>query len=376
MSDTSQLDAPRYPVSWQNLDVALCHDWLTGMRGGERVLELLCRGFPEAEIMTLLCNPEAVSVAISSHPIRTSWLQRIPGIASHYRNWLPFFPGAIERIPPSRGHLLISTSHCVAKGLRTEPGTPHLCYCFTPMRYAWGFHREYLGRKASFLKPFLRRLQRWDRESSSRVDQFVAISRHVRDRIRQHYGREAEVVYPPADTGYFTPGSGPADAGDYDLVVSALVPYKRVDLAIHTYNKTGRRLKVVGAGGQFKSFRALAQPNVEVLGRLPDEEIRTLYRGCRLLIFPGEEDFGIVPLEAMACGRPVIALGRGGALETVVAEKTGLFFDEQNETALARAVEHASQMAWDEAEIRAHAERFGQQQFIDGLGACIDDVLP
>lgn len=367
----------RFPDSWRNLNVALSHDWLTGMRGGEKCLDLLCQGFPRAPIHALIHKPQAVAKTIASHTVRTSFLQHIPGIFSAYRYFLPAFPLAERMFPAVKADLLISTSHCVAKALRTTPDTPHLCYCFTPMRYAWTFHDEYLGAgslKQRVARPVLAALREWDRKVSSRVTRFVAISEHVRQRIIRFYNREADVVYPPVDIDFYTPGATKT-ARDFDLIVSALVPYKRVDLAVRAYAKLGFPLKIVGTGTETEALRAVAGPRTEFLGWRSDEEIRALYQTCRLLIFPGEEDFGIVPLEAQACGRPVVAYSRGGALETIINHQTGLYFDEQTVDALLAAIERASATAWDKSSIRQHAERFGPQAYIDGLDSAIRACL-
>jgi len=368
-----------FPESWKQRRVALCHDWLTGMRGGERVLEILCEGFPDAPIFTLIHNPAAISPAINAHPVNTSPLQRIPGIFRRYRYFLPLFPWAISRLHPARAELLISTSHCVAKGIRPAPGTRHLCYCFTPMRYAWTFYEEYFGDnrlKTLLTRPLLAALRTWDHRASRRVDHFVAISRHVQERIRRFYGREAGVVYPPVDTGLWTPDPESRPGGAFDLIVSALVPYKRVDLAVRAYTRSGRPLKIIGAGTEFGRLRAMAGHNIEFLGWQSDGQILENYRQCRLLVFPGEEDFGIVPLEAQACGKPVVAYGRGGALETIVENETGVFFHQQTEDALLAAVEQAAAHAWDAQAIRRHAEKFGIDSFISGMereiARCLD----
>ncbi len=369
--------------------VMLAHDWLTGMRGGERVLETIGTAFPEAPIYTLIYRPDRVSPAIRRHPVTVSWLQRLPGIGRYYRYALPLFPGAIERLRPVAAGLLISTSHCVAKGLRPPPGARHLCYCFTPMRYAWMFWEEYFGahpvRRAA-AAPVLRRLRAWDRAASERVDRFVALSQTVRERIRRFYGREADVVYPPVRTDYWTPGGADSDPaaggtpplptpGSYDLVVSALVPYKRIDLAVRAYTRLGFPLSIVGTGPEYARLRRLAGPTIAFLGRCPDDALRRLYRGCRLLVFPGEEDFGLVPVEAQACGRPVVAFGRGGARETVDPGRTGVLFAEQTEASLLDAVDAAAAAAWDTAAIRAQAERFGEAAFLAGLAASIARCL-
>lgn len=358
--------------------VALAHDWLNGMRGGERCLDLICKEFPQAELYTLLYRPEQVSEAIRTRRVHVSGLQRVPGFRDHYRWFLPLFPMAIESFRvPAGTDLVISTSHCVAKGIVPPKGAKHLCYCFTPMRYAWSMQEEYFGRRGlrrAAIDLALARLRKWDRAASARVDRFVAISRHVQARIEKFYGREASVVYPPVATRFFTPGERGGHDG-YDLVVSALVPYKRVELAVQAYSQTGFPLKIAGVGTEMEALGKIASPNVEFLGRVPDEGIRELYRRCRFLVFPGEEDFGIVPLEAMACGKPVLAYGKGGLLETVAEGRTGVFFAEQTPEALAAAAARAEGVAWDPAAIRAHAEQFGEDRFLGGMRAEIGRLM-
>ena len=355
------------PDHWRSLRVVLAHDWLTGMRGGERCLQLLCEGMPEAAIYTLVHQPERVSDTINRHPIHTSVLQKIPFVRRRFRGLLPFFPRLIESMRAAPAELLVSTSHCVAKGLVPPPGARHLCYCFTPMRYGI-FYSQYFGRnpvKEMVVHPVLARLRAWDCRASERVDRFVAVSRHVRRRIKYFYGREADVVYPPVDLEAFA-GQGGGE-GAYDLVVSALVPYKQVGLAVEAYTRLGRPLKVVGTGGEYRRLRREAGPNVEFLGWQSDEAVRALYGDCRFVIFPGEEDFGIVPVEAQACGKPVIAFGRGGALESVAAGETGVFFRRQTAEDLLGAVEEAAALRRDPDRIRGNAQPFGIQAFLDGL---------
>lgn len=357
-----------FPETWSKLNVVLSHDWLTGMRGGERVLELLGDGFPSAPIFSLIHNRTAISEAINRHPITTSCLQHAPGIMKWYRYYLPFFTAAVEHMTPPAADLLISTSHCIAKGLRAPPGTKHLCYCFTPMRYAWLFFDEYFGGSAlkkAAIKPFLGSLRDWDKRTADRVDTFVTLSRHVQARIKKFYGRDANVVYPPVNVDFYTPGQSGHDG--FDLIVSALVPYKRLDLAVRVYNRLGYPLKVVGTGTEYDALRRIARPNIEFLGWQSDEANRELYRRCRCLVFPGEEDFGIVPVEAQACGRPIVAYGRGGLLETVVENQTGVFFREQTEKSLLVAIETCAGRGWDSSVIRKNAERFAPQVFIDGM---------
>ena len=364
-----------FPPEWKSIKAVLSHDWLTGMRGGERVLELLCEGFPDAPVYSLLHNPGTVSKTISRHRIETSCLQKVPGIFLKYRWFLPFFPWAVGRMKTPGADVLISTSHCIAKGVKPAPGTRHLCYCFTPMRYAWIFYDEYFGKnpfKKALFKPVLNGLRQWDMKASERVDRFVAISEHVRSRIQACYGRDADVVYPPVNTDFYTPAGEPED---FDLIVSALVPYKRIDLAVMAYNQTGKKLKIVGIGTDGAELRRAAGPNIEFLGWQDDAAVRDLYRRCRCLVFPGEEDFGIVPLEAQACGRPVVAYARGGALETVVDGVSGVFFKNQTADDLISALEKCHQTTWNSSAIRAHAEKFSRQHFIDGFAESIRTTL-
>ncbi|WFB37679.1 glycosyltransferase [Kiritimatiellota bacterium B12222] len=355
-------------ADFSGIQAGLCHDWLTGMRGGERVLELLADAFPDAPIYTLIYNQDAVSDKINTHPIHTSPLQKVPGIFDSYRNFLPLMPLMTKAWKPSADlDVVVSTSHCVAKSIRTSPGTRQVCYCFTPMRYAWLFHEDYFPNplKRAFLKPLLGALRIWDKKTAVRVDRFVAISEHVRTRIKEFYGRDADVVYPPADTTFFSPGDAPRQ--DYDFLISAMVPYKKVDLAIRAYTESGTPLKVMGSGSGLEELKKMAGPNIEFLGRQPDEELRKHYQQCRFLIFPGEEDYGIVPVEAMACGTPVIAYGRGGVTETVVSGETGCFFHPQTPDALNKTLSEAAAINWDRAKIRARAEKFDVDHFMQGM---------
>ncbi len=307
------------------LRVALVHDWLTGMRGGEKCLEVLCRAFPEAMLYTLIHRKGALSPAIEAMDIRTSPLQRIPGIFRHYRHMLPLMPLAARTWRPRDVDLVISLSHCVAKAIVPPEGVPHVCYCFTPMRYAWQGRDTYLEGwshrpiRRALARTLLSKLRRWDRRTSSRVTHFVAISETVRGRIARCYRRDSRVIQPPVDAAFYTPDPASAfrSRDDGYLVVSALVPYKRIDQAIEACAASGRRLTIIGEGPERARLEALAGPNVQFLGWQPDDVIRDHYRRCRALLFPGEEDFGIVPVEALSCGAPVIALGRGGAAETV-----------------------------------------------------------
>jgi glycosyltransferase involved in cell wall biosynthesis len=362
--------------------VALVHDWLTGMRGGEKVLEVLCERFPEAELFTLLHVPGSVSPTIERRAIHTSALQHLPGVAHYYRECLPLFPALVERFELSRFDLVISTSHCVAKSAVARADAVHLCYCLTPMRYAWDQFDAYFGPArlggpaSAVMRMLMGRLARWDRETASRANRYVAISHYVAGRIRRYYNREATVVYPPVDTDFFHPDT--AACGRQALVVSALVPYKRVDLAIAACRLSNVPLAIVGDGPERRALeRQAAEPGsrVELLGRRSDDEVRALYRRAAVVLLPGEEDFGIVPLEAQACGRPVVAYARGGALETVVAGETGVLVDEPEPAAFADAISRALETRFDAGAIRRHAERFGRRRFGEEIGAVIEETV-
>jgi glycosyltransferase involved in cell wall biosynthesis len=310
-------------------------------------------------------------------------MQHVPGAERHFRYLLPFFPAAVGRFDLREYDLVLSSSHCVAKGARAGAGALHVCYCFTPMRYVWDLYDDYFGRRASLatravMPAVAAALRRWDRASSRRVHHFVAISQYVAGRIHRSYGRDADVIYPPVDVRRFPSADGPPE--DQYFVVSALVPYKRVDLAVAAANKLGRRLLVVGTGPERARLEALAGPTVEFLGWQSDEAVARLYGRCRALLFPGLEDFGIVPLEAMAAGRPVIAYGQGGALETIVGlgtgpePPTGVFFGEQTVEALVDALRRfeANAHRFAPKALRARAEVFDRPRFKDRVAGYLE----
>lgn len=372
--------------------VAIVHDWLTGMRGGERVLEAMLDLFPDAEIFTLLHVPGSVSARIEARPIHTSPLQRAAFVRRHHRRWLPLFPLAVEALRPRGFDLVLSSSHCVAKAVRTG-GAPHLCYCHTPMRYAWDQLDAYLppgavGRLArTAAAPAAAALRRWDAATARRVDAFVANSAHVRDRIRRSWGRDAAVVHPPVAVERFGRARAPEE---FYLVLGALVPYKRVELAIRAAALARRRLVVAGDGPELPRLRAIAGPGVSFLGRVSDDDVAALYARCRAFLFPGVEDFGIAAVEALAAGAPVVARAAGGALETVAgptvsadgtvvrpaaAAPTGVFFAEPSAEALAAAMLHLEAAPPAEAVCRAAAARFATPRFHEGLSREVERLL-
>lgn len=357
------------------MKVAIAHDWLTGMRGGEKCLEVFCELFPEATIFTLLHNKGSVSPAIEKMRIETSFIQNLPKAATKYRNYLPFFPRAIESFDLSGFDLILSSSHCVAKGVRVPEGPRHICYCYTPMRYAWVFFEEYFGRsnivKRKIISTVVERLKKWDLRTNENVDFFIAISDNVRNRIKRFYNRDADVIYPPVEIEKFGLST---KEGDFYLIVSALVPYKRIDIAINAFNISGKKLVIIGTGNSEAELRKTAKPNIEFLGWVDNNKITEYYSNASALIFPGEEDFGIVPIEAQACGKPVIAYARGGVLETVRPinpqlstsdEPGGVFFYQQTPQALIDAVEYFESVKdrFNPQGLRKNALRFDRGVF-------------
>ncbi len=344
------------------MKVALVHDWLTGMRGGERVLELFCSMFPQAPIFTLFHYPGTVSKIIESHQIVVSRLQKIPFSQTHYRMMLPFFPSAVESFDLQEFDCIISTSHAVAKGAIKGRNSLSICYSHTPMRYIWDQYDTYFKSPQtsctvrfvmSFCKDYL---QSWDFETRNRVDYYISNSRFVSQRIRTIYNRDSTVIPAPVDCRFYTPAG--TDPDNFYLIVNAPAPYKRIDLAIEAFNQNGRRLIVIGGGKQYKALKKQAKQNIEFTGRISDEDVRDHYRRCKAIVFPGVEDFGLVPLEVQACGRPVIAFAKGGVLETVIEGVNGHFFHEQTSESLNQAIKTFEIMSFSPDIIRKRALEF------------------
>jgi glycosyltransferase involved in cell wall biosynthesis len=359
------------------MKTAVVHDWLTGMRGGEAVLEAMLPHLPNPTIHTLFHRKGAVSPEIERHPIRVSGLDRIPFARARYRSLLPLFPRAVEAFDLSGFDLVVSSSHCVAKGAIAPPGVPHLCYCHTPVRYAYEQFDAYFPKgETRFYRAKRRaiaRLRAWDVATAGRPTRYLANSSAVAARIAKHWAREATVCHPPVDVGFFTPSGEPRR--DFLLAVGALVPYKRLDLALDAAGRLGARLVVVGAGPDEGRLRARARGSVEFAGAVSRERLRELYRTCAAFVQPGEEDFGIAAAEAVACGTPVVALGRGGVTDVVRDGEEGVLYAEETAEALAGAVRRARTTSFDYTRMRRSAERFSPEQFARGFARAVADLL-
>jgi glycosyltransferase involved in cell wall biosynthesis len=367
------------------LKIAIIHDWLTGMRGGERVLEVLCGLYPQADLYTLIHVKHRLSGIIEGMRIKTSFLQGFPGVMKYYRYYLALFPSAIEHFDLRDYDLIISSSHCVAKGILPMPEALHICYCHTPMRYVWDMQFDYFRRSRNPLRnllisTFANYLRIWDVTASQRVDEFIANSRYVQQRIKKYYRRESAIIHPPVNCDFFQPLRD-AREGDYYLAVTALVPYKRMDLAVEAFNRLGKPLLIVGDGQGMNDLKKRAKRNIEFLGWQSDEKVRDYYQGCRALIFPGKEDFGITPVEAQACGKPVIAYGRGGVLETVrpfpQERPTGLFFSQPTSDSLIQAVElfERNRDHFDPQVNRENALSFDQEKFREKIRSFVEEKV-
>lgn len=363
--------------------IALVHDWLNQMGGAENVLEELAQLFPGAPIFTSMYDREHMPPLYQTWDIRTTFMQRLPGVTRHHQKYMPIYPLAFARTDLSDFDLVLSNKSGFCHGVRTASAAHraiHVCYCLTPTRFVWLFdhyrQREQINPIAgALLQPVLAQLRRWDYAAAQRVDHFIAISREVQRRIRDIYHRESVIIHPPVDTDYFQPTRQPAD-GDYYLVVGRLIPYKRIDLAVAAFaHLPQERLIVVGDGRDRAALAAQATPNVTFTGRLPREQVRELLQGCKAFLFPGLEDFGIAPVEALSAGRPVIAFAGGGALDTVTPGETGELFSAQTAASLLAVLQDFDARAYDPAACRAQAERFSVAAFRQKLTAHLNTLL-
>lgn len=362
------------------MKIALAHDWLNQMGGAENVLECLVELYPDAPIYTTIYAPNLMPDSYREWPIRTTWLNQAPAIHRHHQPYLPLYPLAVRSMDFSDYEVILSNKSGFIHGLRHDANQCHICYCLSPTRYVWDYEsyaaRErfggWLGRA---IAPLIARLRRWDYEAAQRVDHFIAISSEVQQRIRRHYQRDSVIIYPPVDTTRFRPLSRHQPPEDYYFIVSRLIPYKRIDLAVQACTKLGRKLIIVGDGRDRAALQAIAGPTIEFKGRLPAADVVTLMANCRAFIFPGFEDFGITPVEAQAAGRPVIAFAKGGALDTVVDQQTGLFFHEQSVEALIEAIEQFERLSFDPTLARQNAERFSISRFKQELTGFVNQHI-
>jgi glycosyltransferase involved in cell wall biosynthesis len=356
--------------------LALVHDWLNQIGGAEDVLETLAGMFPAAPIYTSMYWREGMPPAYRSWDIRTTWMDRLPGIYRHHQPYLPLYPLAFARLDLGRYDVVLSNKSGFCHGVQAG-GAVHICYCLAPTRYVWDFG-GYAAREAlspalkAALGPLIGLLRRWDYRAAQRVDHFVAISREVQARIRRYYGRDSIVVHPPVDTARFQPA--PAH-GDYYLIVSRLIPYRHIDLAVQAFNQLGLPLVIAGDGRDRPRLETQAGPNVTFLGRVPDEDLPELFARCRTYVLPGVEDFGIAPLQAQAAGRPVIARGAGGALDSVVEGETGVFFDQPTPEALATTVRAFDPDAIDPRACVQNAARFDASVFRRRLMQLVEEKV-
>lgn len=364
------------------MKVAIVHYWLVDRRGGERVVEALCELYPHADVFTNIYEPSVFAETLAGHRVHTTFVNRLPWRGRLLQFCLPLMPIALEQLDLRGYDLVISSESGPAKGVIVAPDALHVCYCHSPMRYVWDLYPHYLA-SVGILKRFAMRvlahyLRQWDQASAQRPDIIVANSRHTRRRVNKYWRRDAEIIPPPVDVARFGAAGAATTPGDYYLCAGQLEGYKRADLAVEAFNRSGLPLVIAGIGPELKALRRAAKDNIKFLGWQPDDELARTVAGCRALVFPGEEDFGIVPVEAMAAGRPVIAYGRGGILDSVVSGETGLFFDEPTPEALMQAVQRfeAERSRYDPVRIAGHAREFDRAHFIERMAAIVKRLRP
>ncbi|MBI4974994.1 MAG: glycosyltransferase [Candidatus Omnitrophica bacterium] len=355
------------------MKTALIHDWLVNRRGAEYILETLCEVFPEADIFTLIYDPEKAPETFKNRAIKTSFISNLPFAKEHFRLYLPLFPKAIEEFDLAAYDLVISINHCIAKGVRIGKGARHICYCLTPMRYVWVYQDEYFGRFRAILSPLINYLKRWDRGRADAVDIFLAISNHIKKRIRRCYDKDSAVIFPPVDMNYFLNGSS-SRREDFYLIVSELVPYKRTNLAVEAFNELGLRLIIIGDGPCKKHLVRMAKENITFLDWQPKDKLKAYYSKAKALLYPQKEDFGLVAVEAQAAGCPVIAYRKGGALDTVIENKTGVFFNHRTKESLIDAVRRFDAMQFAHGDIIENAKRFDKVVFKREFKELVDAV--
>jgi glycosyltransferase involved in cell wall biosynthesis len=360
--------------------VALVHDWLTGMRGGEKVLDAICELYPDAPLFTLVHVKGSVSSRIEARQIVTAFTNRLPGASRFYRQYLPFFPAAVELFDLDGYDLVISTSHCAVKSVVTTGAAVHVSFCHSPMRYAWDQFEAYFGpaqvgrARHTLLQRAMAAMARWDRATAGRVDRYVANSHYVAARIRRYYNRGSTVVYPPVDTAFYRPPDDRRQPRAGLLVVSALVPYKRLETAIDAARLAGEKLSIVGTGPELTHLERRAGPDVTFLGWRSNDEIRGLYQASAATLLPGIEDFGLVPVEAQACGCPVVALSEGGAAETVVDGLTGVLVSDRSTDAFVAGLARLRTLSFDPDRLRHHAGTFSRDRFLREFQRTVDET--
>jgi glycosyltransferase involved in cell wall biosynthesis len=358
------------------LKIAIVHDYLNQAGGAERVVEVFHRMYPEAPIYTTIIDRSKLYDGLKDADIRITWMQRLPGILKHFKKYFMLYPLAIRSMDLREFDLIISSSSAYAKGIKKGSNAVHVCYCYTPMRFVWDYEnylkRENLGPVVKRLLPvFIKLLKKWDIESNKDVDYFIAISNEIKQRIEKFYHRDAQIIFPPVNVANYYISDIDED---YYLIVSRLAPYKRIDLAIEAFNKSGKKLVVIGSGPAKQQLQKKANNNITFMGRLTDEEVAKYMSRCRAFIFPGKEDFGLTPLEANASGRPVVAFKGGGTLDTVKDGVTGVYFEGENPDEIVKAVERLESLSFDKNTLRKHAEKFNDDKFIYEISKFISSI--